>query len=158
MSGQIGNVGTFAGYRTSTVDGIASRVMGIGINNAQMGTRERADGNCIRCILDETDLGNLNENPTVATSFKLHNNYPNPFNPETTLCYDLPEKSHVKIMIYDIMGREIKTLVNNGQSAGFKSVVWDATNNLGQPVSAGLYLYSLSAGNFHSVKKMILMK
>ena len=158
MSGQIGNVGTFAGYRTSTVSGFASRVMGIGINSAQMGTRERADGNCIRCIMDETDLGNINEIPTVASSFKLYDNFPNPFNPTTTLQYDLPEDEMVKIMIYDLMGRQVKTLVNNQQSAGFKSIIWDATNETGQPVSAGMYLYRISAGEFHSVKKMVLLK
>jgi photosystem II stability/assembly factor-like uncharacterized protein len=158
MSGQIGNVGTFAGYRTSTVSGVASRVMGISINNALMGTRERADGNCIRCIKDETELSNINETPTLAVSFKVYDNFPNPFNPTTTLQYDLPEDATVKIMIYDLMGREVKTLVNNQQTAGFKSIIWNASNNLGQPVSAGMYLYRISAGDFHSVKKMILLK
>ena len=94
----------------------------------------------------------------MPLSFALHQNYPNPFNPTTTLQYDLPEDAKVKIMIYDLMGREIKTLVNNQQTAGFKSILWDATNNLGQPVSAGMYLYRISAGDFHSVKKMILLK
>jgi hypothetical protein len=158
MSGQIGNVGTFAGYRTSTVSGVASRVMGISINNALMGTRERADGNCIRCIKDETELSNINETPTLAVSFKVYDNFPNPFNPTTTLQYDLPEDATVKIMIYDLMGREVKTLVNNQQTAGFKSIIWNASNNLGQPVSAGMYLYRISAGEFHSVKKMVLLK
>ncbi len=158
MSGQIGNVGTFAGYRTSTVSGIASRVMGIGINNAQMGTRERADGNCIRCILDETDMSFDESSGIVSEQLILYPNYPNPFNPTTTLRYDLPEDAQVKIMIFDLMGREIKTLVNKQLVAGFKSVVWDATNDLGQPVSAGMYLYRISAGDFHSVKKMVLLK
>ena len=94
----------------------------------------------------------------MPLSFALHQNYPNPFNPTTTLQYDLPEDAQVKIMIYDLMGREVKTLVNNQQTAGFKSILWDATNNLGQPVSAGMYLYRISAGDFHSVKKMILLK
>jgi hypothetical protein len=90
--------------------------------------------------------------------FALHQNYPNPFNPTTTLRYDLPEDSQVKIMIYDLMGREVKSLVNIQQNAGYKAVVWDATNNLGQPVSAGMYLYRISAGDFYSVKKMVLLK
>ncbi|MBT3216439.1 MAG: T9SS type A sorting domain-containing protein [Candidatus Marinimicrobia bacterium] len=94
----------------------------------------------------------------LPTQLSLEQNYPNPFNPTTTLRYDLPENSQVIIMIYDIMGREVRTLVNNQQSAGYKSVVWNATNNLGQPVSAGMYLYRISAGEFHSVKKMVLMK
>jgi flagellar hook assembly protein FlgD len=61
-------------------------------------------------------------------------------------------------MIYDIMGRKVKSLVNNHQNAGFKSVVWDATNDLAQPVSAGMYLYQISAGDYTSVKKMVLLK
>ena len=94
----------------------------------------------------------------IPDVYALHQNYPNPFNPITTLQYDLPEQSHVEIMIYDIMGREVRTLVNTQQTAGFKSTIWDATNDLGQPVSAGMYLYRISAGDFHSVKKMILLK
>ncbi|MBT3179859.1 MAG: T9SS type A sorting domain-containing protein [Candidatus Marinimicrobia bacterium] len=93
-----------------------------------------------------------------ATDYYLHQNYPNPFNPTTTIQYDLPEDSQVNIVIYNIKGREIKTLVNHQQNAGFKSVVWDATNDLGQPVSAGVYLYRISAGDSQSVKKMVLLK
>jgi len=98
------------------------------------------------------------EEIVIPEVFVLHQNYPNPFNPMTTLQYDLPEDAQVKIMIYDLMGREIRTLVNKGQTAGFKSVVWDATNNVGEPVSAGMYLYRISAGDFTSVKKMVLLK
>ena len=96
-----------------------------------------------------------NVNPDI---FALHQNYPNPFNPTTTLRYDLPKDAKVSIMIYDLMGRQVKTLINTQQNAGFKSVIWDAKNNLGQPVSAGMYLYRISAGDFHSVKKMVLLK
>jgi len=64
----------------------------------------------------------------------------------------------VRITIYDIMGREVRTLFNNQQNAGFKSVRWDATNNAGSPVSAGLYLYMIQAGEFRQTKKMILLK
>ena len=94
----------------------------------------------------------------ILENFQLFQNYPNPFNPTTKLSYDLPEEAQVKIMIYDLMGREVRTLVNDQQSAGFKSIVWDATNNLNQPVSAGMYLYQISAGKFHQVKKMVLLK
>ena len=102
----------------------------------------------------------------MPLQYSLHQNYPNPFNPVTTISYDLPEVAQVVISIYDIMGREVKTLVNLEQIAGFKSVVWDATNNMGQPVSAGMYLYRITAlqqnggqaGSFHQVKKMVLLK
>jgi hypothetical protein len=90
--------------------------------------------------------------------YALHQNYPNPFNPITTLRYDLPENSLVNIIIYDIMGREVKTLVNTTQDAGFKSVIWNATNDYGKPVSAGVYLYKIQAGKFVQTKKMVLMK
>ena len=94
----------------------------------------------------------------IPEVFALHQNYPNPFNPTTTLRYDLPEDANVNIMIYDLMGREVRSLINTDQTVGFKSVTWDATNDFGQPVSAGMYLYRISAGSFHSVKKMVLLK
>ena len=88
----------------------------------------------------------------------LHQNYPNPFNPTTTLHYDLPEDELVNITIYDMIGRVVKTMVNSQQNAGFKSVRWNATNDKGVPVSAGLYLYTIQAGEFMQTKKMVLLK
>ena len=99
-----------------------------------------------------------NENGTIPQSFHLDQNYPNPFNPITTLRYDLPENSLVSITIYDIMGREVRTLVNQTQDAGFKSVIWNATNDYGKPVSAGVYLYQIQAGDFVQTNKMVLLK
>jgi len=84
----------------------------------------------------------------IPLQYVLHQNYPNPFNPITTLRYDLPENSYVNVTIYDMLGREIRTLVNTTQDAGFKSVLWDATNDFGKPVSAGVYLYKIQAGEF----------
>jgi len=90
--------------------------------------------------------------------YKVHNNFPNPFNPVTTLCYDLPEDAMVNITIYDMMGRVVSNLVSSQQNAGYKSIQWNATNNEGQLVSAGLYLYTIQAGNFRQTKKMVLLK
>jgi len=94
----------------------------------------------------------------IPEVFALHQNYPNPFNPTTTLRYDLPEDANVNITIYDMMGRVVKTMVNSQQNAGFKSVRWNATNDAGSPVSAGLYLYTIQAGEFRQTKKMVLLK
>ena len=80
-------------------------------------------------------------------SFDLLPAFPNPFNPVTTLRYDLPEDAVVNVTIYDIMGRVVRTLVNSQQNAGFKSIQWNATNNAGQPVSAGLYLYTIKGSS-----------
>jgi len=90
--------------------------------------------------------------------YSLHQNYPNPFNPVTRIRYDLPEDGMVTINIYDVMGRNIKSLINNHQIAGYRSIRWDATNNLGEPVSAGMYIYMIQAGKFRQTKKMILLK
>tara|TARA_B100000586_G_C19750585_1_gene277749 strand:- start:36 stop:323 length:288 start_codon:yes stop_codon:yes gene_type:complete len=94
----------------------------------------------------------------IPLTYSLYNAYPNPFNPVTTLQYDLPEDALVNITIYDMMGRVVKTMLNSQQNAGFKSVRWNATNNAGQPVSAGLYLYTIQAGKFRQTKKMVLLK
>ena len=85
-------------------------------------------------------------------------NYPNPFNPITILRYDLPEQSKVNIIIYDMLGRQVRSLINQTQDAGFKSVIWDATNDYGKTVSAGIYLYQIKAGEFVQTKKMVLLK
>ena len=98
------------------------------------------------------------DDSSIPTVFTLHQNYPNPFNPVTTLRYDLPENSFVNITIYDILGREVRTLVNKTQEAGFKSIIWDTTNDYGKPVSTGVYLYKIQSGEFVQVKKMVMMK
>jgi len=94
----------------------------------------------------------------LPEEFALHQNYPNPFNPVTTLRYDLPQNSMVNIKVFDMLGREVKTLVNQVQDAGFKSIIWNATNNIGQPVGAGIYLYQIQAGDYIQNKKMVLLK
>ena len=90
--------------------------------------------------------------------FALHQNYPNPFNPTTTLRYDLPKEDHVIITIHDLMGRKIKSLVNSTQSPGYRSVRWNATNDFGDPVSAGMYIYTIQAGKDRQTRKMVLLK
>ena len=90
--------------------------------------------------------------------FKLHQNYPNPFNPMTSISYYLPVQGLVNITIYDMMSRIVKTLVNAPQTAGHKSIQWNATNNRNEPVSAGLYIYTIQANEFRQAKKMVLIK
>jgi len=93
-----------------------------------------------------SEMGTDNEEGTLPSQYALHQNYPNPFNPVTTISYDLPENGLVNITIYDMLGRQVKTLINKTQNAGYKSVIWDATNDYGKPVSAGIYLYQIQAG------------
>ncbi|MBT6113352.1 MAG: T9SS type A sorting domain-containing protein, partial [Candidatus Marinimicrobia bacterium] len=94
----------------------------------------------------------------IPEVFALHQNYPNPFNPTTTIRYDLPEPTQVRIHIVDIIGRKVSTIVNEHQNPGFKSVVWDALDEFGSPVGAGMYFYIIEAGEFQQTRKMILLK
>ena len=99
-----------------------------------------------------------NQTETVPVYFNAVQNFPNPFNPLTTLKYDLLEDSFVEITIYDMLGNVVNNLVNQNQMQGYKSVQWNATNNQGQPVSTGLYFYTIQAGDFIQTKKMLLLK
>ncbi len=95
---------------------------------------------------------------TVPSNFTLQQNNPNPFNPVTTIKYELPRESLVKITIYDLLGNIINNLVNQTELPGYGSVEWDGTNNQGQSVSSGIYLYSIEAGRFKKNMKMVLLK
>ena len=97
-------------------------------------------------------------NYLVPDNLALHQNYPNPFNPITLLRFDLPEDGFVNITVYDMGGRIIKTLVNNFQTAGYKSIKWNATDNQGQFIPAGVYLYKIEFGSLLFTRKMILLK
>jgi len=96
--------------------------------------------------------------PVTPYNFSISQNYPNPFNPITNINFELAEDEFVNIVVYDILGNIVNNLIDTFQSSGYKSIQWDATNNQGQPVSAGVYLYSIEAGNFRQTKKMILLK
>ncbi len=85
--------------------------------------------------------------------FQLRQNFPNPFNPNTTISYRLPENDHVSLTVYDMLGKRISTLVNQQQSAGTHSVEFDATE-----LSSGLYIYNVQTGKFVESKKMVLIK
>ncbi len=101
---------------------------------------------------------NVDGGEQLPAVYALHQNYPNPFNPVTNLSYDLPEDAMVNITVFDMMGKVVRTLVNDQQSAGYKTLQWNAANHSGQPVSAGLYIYIIKAGNFSQTRKMILLK
>ena len=109
------------------------------------------------CIQSCVFISNFEINQ-LPIAFNLYNNFPNPFNPITTLRYDLQEDVLVNVTIYDMMGRIIKNLVSSQQTAGYKSIKWNATNDAGSPVSAGIYIYMIQAGEFRQVRKMVLLK
>ena len=94
----------------------------------------------------------------IPDRYKLYQNYPNPFNPKTVIQYDIPELSQVSLTIYDLSGREINQLVNEAQSPGLKTMVWDGKDFMGNKMSAGVYIYQLKSDNYVESKKMIFVK
>ena len=98
------------------------------------------------------------DNNTIPEVFALYNNYPNPFNPTTNIRYDIPEASDVRIDIYDLVGKKVKTLVSKQHQPGRYKIQWNATNEFGSAVATGMYIYKIQAKDFVSVKKLLLMK
>ena len=94
----------------------------------------------------------------LPATFRLHQNHPNPFNPATTIEYELPRDALVIVKVFDLLGREVKTLVRGYRNAGRWSVRWDGTDRRGREVGAGLYFYQLRAGGQEQVRKMMLVQ
>ena len=94
----------------------------------------------------------------VPSEFSLHDNYPNPFNPITTINYDLPKDAYVNLIIYDILGREVANLAGKKMLAGYQTITWNTRNNEGNPVAAGIYFYQIQTRDFVKTKKMVLLK
>jgi hypothetical protein len=108
--------------------------------------------------IDElNDLDPLTKD-NLPTEFQLYQNHPNPFNPETIISYDVPKPSNVKIVIMNILGQEVATLVDESKAAGNYEIIWRGTDNGGRRVSSGVYLCVMKAGSFQSTVKMSLMK
>jgi hypothetical protein len=102
-------------------------------------------------------LGSV-EVAAIPTVYALDQNYPNPFNPSTTIRYQIPTDASVNLIIYNVQGQKIRTLVSKEQKAGYYNVVWDGRNEAGQTVSTGLYLYRVQAGSFVATQKMLMLK
>ena len=98
------------------------------------------------------------QNETLPYQFAVSQNYPNPFNPITTIEYSLPERSLVRIDIYNVLGQKIRTLVDREESAGSYTITWDGTTSGGEPAATGVYLYRFQAGDHIETKKMLLLK
>ena len=106
--------------------------------------------------LDALTIGEtLND---VPAEFALDNNYPNPFNPTTTVPFALPESANVRLIVYDAMGRQVATLVDASLNAGRHEAVWNARNDAGDRVASGLYLIRMTAGSFNAVRQIVLLK
>ena len=125
------------------------------IDNTVYGIRDNGDVTPVTWDVNaaiEDDISN------VVSDYSLEQNYPNPFNPTTSISYSIPTNDVVSLKIYNIMGQEVRTLVNASQAAGTHTIQWDGLNSNGQRVASGVYLYVMKAGKFVQSKKMTLMK
>ena len=108
-------------------------------------------------VTNNLEIVEENKNQIINT-FNIYSNYPNPFNSNTTIHYELVKDAIVDIMIYDMNGSEVKNLFSGFQKVGYKLIQWNGTNNQGYPISSGVYLYQIQTGAFSQTKKMILLK
>ena len=111
----------------------------------------------IRTSVNNSELS-MDDKYFIPEKYALQQNFPNPFNPITTIHYELPKQELVQIIIFDLLGHQVKHLVDDFQGAGINSIVWDTINDRGQPVSAGIYIYQLQAGEFFQARKMVFLK
>lgn len=106
-------------------------------------------------LLSRVEIGDLNPLPD---QYALNRNTPNPFNPSTAIEYQLPEAGMVRLAIYNVVGQEVRTLVNERKEAGAFTVTWDGTDAMGRRVASGVYLYRIQAGDFSASRRMLLLK
>jgi flagellar hook assembly protein FlgD len=110
---------------------------------------------------EHTDV--LTVEVTAPDDFSIGQNYPNPFNPTTTFRYELPEQANVRLQIYNTLGQEVQTLINQDRTAGIHTIVWNGLNDRYQPVNSGVYFYRFTAigfsrGSYTKTGKVILLK
>ena len=121
-------------------------------------TELQANADQAQSFWDGSWAGVAPENKIVPQKFALEQNYPNPFNPETSISWQLAKSNEVQLKVFNLLGQEVRTLVNEQQGAGYHSVVWDGRDDAGNPVASGIYLYRIQAGDLVSIRKMVLLK
>jgi hypothetical protein len=126
------------------------------LQNFRWNEDDKAD-NLAKSVLYLLTSINKDDN-NLPKAFKLYQNYPNPFNSNSTIRYDLPKQCDVKLDIYDMLGRHVRTIVNSIQTPGHKTAIWDSRDDSGNRVSTGIYIYRIKAGRFIQSKKIILLK
>ncbi|MBC8184628.1 tetratricopeptide repeat protein [candidate division KSB1 bacterium] len=119
-----------------------------------------------RCMLEMDDFRFIpkgdepekTQEKIAPATFALSQNYPNPFNPETEISFQIPNDTRVSLVIYNLLGQKIRTLVNKEMATGYHTIKWRGRDDFGNAVASGVYLYAIQAGEFFDVKKMVLMR
>ncbi len=130
----------------------------VNLENVQLTDKQ---GNVITVSDILTSITGNGSGAEIPKHFSLGQNYPNPFNPVTSITYSIPDMGQsvrVLLSVYDLTGRSIKTLLDTERQAGYHTVIWDGTDEMGQIVSSGIYIYSITAGTYRSTRKMVFTK
>lgn len=141
-------------------EGVVAELVFKPIGEVESGIFDIANG----IVFDPNQLQNRAGTPgslevkALPTEFALNQNFPNPFNPETTIAYDLADGGRVELSIYNVMGQQVKQLVSEEQSAGRYRVVWDGSDAIGRSVASGVYFYRLNTTQYNAVRKLMLLK
>lgn len=106
-------------------------------------------------LVQNIEISDLKPSPEI---FSLDQNMPNPFNPSTTIGYQLPEAGHVTLVVYNLLGQEVRKLVDEQMDAGYYSLVWNGMDGLGRQVASGIYIYMMQANTFSQTRRMMLLK
>ena len=141
----------------------------IGRNSFQLLSIESQDGETDPNFTDARGVGvldttssspptSVNDSSEIPSGFELAQNYPNPFNPETVIKYQTTQSSSVELAIYNLLGQKVRVLINEIKPAGSYEARWDGTNDFGEVVSSGVYVYRLQSGEFASTKKMVFLR
>jgi len=149
--------------QSENINNLDMDIVSIGVNKWIIGYAAGDNGSIAKYVELVTVSEAENENSSLPESFSLKQNYPNPFNPTTNIEFSLPVSSDVKLNVFNILGQEVSTLLNQEMSAGNHTVVWNALDNSGRKLSSGIYFYMLKAkagsnNEFQEIKKMILLK
>ncbi len=106
-------------------------------------------------LLTHVEIGDLK---TLPNLFSLDQNIPNPFNPATVIGYQIPEAGSVRLAVYNLLGQEVRVLVDEWMDAGYFTATWDGTDELGRRTASGIYLYRIQASDFSATRRMLLLK
>jgi hypothetical protein len=117
-----------------------------------------ASNQFLKIVEEQTTRTSEEQYMSTPTGYNLADNYPNPFNPESTIEYELPQAGLVRFEVFNLLGQKIKTLIDQNQDAGIHHIVWNGNNDLGEAVASGIYLYRIEANNFQATKRMLLIR
>ena len=154
----MGASATRLAYQAFSTNGTADFSIVIDQNGIIQYRGNGVDVSAITSVIDGLLVMDITKPQQVPDQFLLEQNYPNPFNPSTTIRYSLPELSDVRLTIYNILGQQVRVLVNETQSAGVYTIQWNGHDAIGRQVATGVYLYRLQAGKHVAVRKMIFAK